>query len=399
MIQTPKAMRLHIGIFGKTNVGKSTLINALTHQYAAITSPHAGTTTDPVEKSMEMLPIGPVTFIDTAGIDDTSELGAERTEKTLQILSRCDIAIIVCDYRGWGKFEEGLFERLSELKIPVISVVNKIDEKYISQRNFSRIKDHCAEPLLTSIEKDGTAVIQIKELLVKNLPEEFISNQSVIGDLISPEDTIILVTPIDKEAPKGRLILPQVQIIRDILDHDAKAIVVKVGQLQSALNSLNTQPRMIITDSQVFPEVSAIVPDHIPLTSFSILFARFKGDLNAFVNGVHALALMPYNSRILIAESCTHHQIEDDIAKVKIPKWLRERTGKNLTFDYVSGHDFPKDLSKYNLIVHCGGCMTNKREILSRVFRASSQNIPITNYGVVIAYCKGILERSLKIFR
>lgn len=404
MQTTPKSLRLHIGIFGRTNVGKSTLINALTNQYTAITSPEAGTTTDPVEKSMEMLPIGPVTIIDTAGLDDNSDVGQKRVEKTLQIISRCDVAVIVCDYRGWGVFETDLFERLKSAGIPVVAVINKLDIKSISQKNFNKIKEYCPEPILTSLENSsavssGFVTPVLKEQIVKNLPEDFINNQTIVGDLVSAGDTVVLVTPIDKEAPKGRLILPQVQVLRDILDNDAKVVVVKENQLQSALANLNTPPKLVITDSQAFEEVSKIVPYEIPLTSFSILFARLKGDLNSFLNGVHVLNLIPSGTKILVAESCTHHPIEDDIARVKIPKWLKEKTGKDFIFEYVSGHDFPKDLTQYKLVIHCGGCMTNKREILSRVYRANAQNVAITNYGVVIAYCKGILEKCTEVFK
>lgn len=399
MQATPKSIRLHIGIFGKTNVGKSTLINVLTGQDVAITSDTAGTTTDPVEKSMELLPLGPVTIIDTAGIDDNSDLGKIRVDKTLQILPRCDIAIIVCDYRGWGQYEIALFERLKEHKIPVLAVVNKLDIKSISQKNFIKIKEYCPDPILTTLQTPNDFVALLKEQLVRNLPDDFSTDRTIIGDLINAGDTIVLVTPIDKSAPKGRLILPQVQLLRDILDNNAKAIVVKVNELQSTLENLKQPPRLVVTDSQVFEEVSNIVPPWIELTSFSILFARYKGDLDAFVNGAHVLSLLPSNANILIAESCTHHPVEDDIARVKIPKMLREKTGKELNFDFVRGHDFPSNLSKYNLIIHCGGCMTNRREILYRVYKASMQNVAITNYGVVIAYCKNILDRSIKILK
>lgn len=399
MQETPKSMRLHIGIFGKTNVGKSTLINVLTGQEVAITSEQAGTTTDAVEKSMELLPLGPVTIIDTAGIDDSTELGKLRVEKTLQLLPRCDIAVMVCDYRGWGQYELALYERLKEQKIPVISVINKLDIKSISQKNFIKIKEFCPEPILASLIKESDIVSQLKEQLVKNLPDDITNDVSIIGDLINPGDTVVLVTPIDKSAPKGRLILPQVQLLRDILDNDAKAIVVKVNELQSTLENLKQPPKLVITDSQVFEEVSQIVPPWVELTSFSILFARYKGDLDAFVNGAHVLNLLPSNANILIAESCTHHPVEDDIARVKIPKMLKEKTGKDLNFEFVRGHNFPADLKKYNLIIHCGGCMTNRREILYRIYKSSMQNVAITNYGVVIAFCKNILDRSIKILK
>ena len=399
MQETPRSLRLHIGIFGKTNVGKSSLINVLTGQEIAITSDIAGTTTDAVEKAMELLPLGPITIIDTAGVDDTSELGRARVEKTLEVIPRCDIAIIICDYRGWGQYELALFERLTAQKIPVISVVNKLDIKSISQKNFIKIKEYCSEPILTSLVEKTDIVEKLKEQLVKNLPEDFSDNQSIIGDLINAGDTVILVTPIDKSAPKGRLILPQVQLLRDILDNDAKAIVVKVNELQNTLNNLKQPPKLVVTDSQVFDEVSQIVPYWINLTSFSILFARYKGDLDSFVNGAQVLSLLPRNANILIAESCTHHPVEDDIARVKIPQMLREKIGSELNFEFIRGHKFPNDLSKYNLIIHCGGCMTNRREILYRIYRASLNNVAITNYGVVIAYCKNILDRSIKVFK
>ena len=399
MQETPRSLRLHIGIFGKTNVGKSSLINVLTGQEIAITSDIAGTTTDAVEKAMELLPLGPITIIDTAGVDDTSELGRARVEKTLEVIPRCDIAIIICDYRGWGQYELALFERLTAQKIPVISVVNKLDIKSISQKNFIKIKEYCSEPILTSLVEKTDIVEKLKEQLVKNLPEDFSDNQSIIGDLINAGDTVILVTPIDKSAPKGRLILPQVQLLRDILDNDAKAIVVKVNELQNTLNNLKQPPKLVVTDSQVFDEVSQIAPYWINLTSFSILFARYKGDLDSFVNGAQVLSLLPRNANILIAESCTHHPVEDDIARVKIPQMLREKIGSELNFEFIRGHKFPNDLSKYNLIIHCGGCMTNRREILYRIYRASLNNVAITNYGVVIAYCKNILDRSIKVFK
>ena len=398
MLNSPKSFRLQIGIFGKTNVGKSTLLNKITKQYTAITSALAGTTTDPVEKSMELPPIGPVTIIDTAGIDDTSELGLERTEKTLKVIDRCDIAIIVCDSNGWGVYETGLYEKLSSSKIPVIAVINKIDIKPISQKNYIKIQEFCPEPLLVSLTTETNVTELIKDLLVKNLPDSYIGSQTIVGNLIASGDIVLLVAPIDREAPKGRLILPQVQIIRDILDNDAKVIVVQPGQLQSMLSNLIFPPKLVVTDSQVFDEVSAIVPQHIPLTSFSILLAQFKGDLKTFVNSANKISLLRDGANILIAESCTHHAIEDDIAKVKIPAMLEKKTGRKFNFVYVTGHEFPDDLSSYGLIIHCGGCMTNKKEILSRIYKASQQNVPITNYGVVIAYCKGILDRVIKIF-
>lgn len=396
-MKTLKSMRLHIGIFGKTNVGKSSLLNRITNQDVSIVSNIAGTTTDVVEKTMELLPIGPVNFLDTAGINDSTALSSERIEKTMKIINRTDVAIVVCDYNGIDDYERNLIEKFNELKIPFMIFINKTDEKYPSDSIIEDLKNYTKHILLSSVKTDDLIVFKIKELLVKLLPEDFVNSPKIVGDLIPQGSTVILVIPIDKEAPKGRIILPQVQTLRDLLDNNCVSVVVKESELKSAIDNLKFAPSLVVTDSQAFKNVSEIVPDNIPLTSFSILFARLKGDLNTFSQGAKAIEKLQDGDRVLILESCTHHAIEDDIGRVKIPNLLRKKTGKNLIIDNIAGHDFP-DISKYKLIIHCGACMTNRREVLSRILLASENNVPITNYGICISYCLGILPRALKIF-
>ena len=396
-MKTLKSMRLHIGIFGKTNVGKSSLLNRITNQDVSIVSNIAGTTTDVVEKTMELLPIGPVNFLDTAGINDSTALSSERIEKTMKIINRTDVAIVVCDYNGIDDYERNLIEKFNELKIPFMIFINKTDEKYPSDSIIEDLKNYTKYILLSSVKTDDLIVFKIKELLVKLLPEDFVNSPKIVGDLIPQGSTVILVIPIDKEAPKGRIILPQVQTLRDLLDNNCVSVVVKESELKSAIDNLKIAPSLVVTDSQAFKNVSEIVPENIPLTSFSILFARLKGDLNTFSKGAKAIEKLQDGDRVLILESCTHHAIEDDIGRVKIPNLLRKKTGKNLIIDNIAGHDFP-DISKYKLIIHCGACMTNRREVLSRILLASENNIPITNYGICISYCLGILPRALKIF-
>lgn len=396
-MKTLKSMRLHIGIFGKTNVGKSSLLNRITNQDVSIVSNIAGTTTDVVEKTMELLPIGPVNFLDTAGINDSTALSSERIEKTMKIINRTDVAIVVCDYNGIDDYERNLIEKFNELKIPFMIFINKTDEKYPSDYIIEDLKNYTKHILLSSVKTDDLIVFKIKELLVKLLPEDFVNSPKIVGDLIPQRSTVILVIPIDKEAPKGRIILPQVQTLRDLLDNNCVSVVVKESELKSAIDNLKIAPSLVVTDSQAFKNVSEIVPENIPLTSFSILFARLKGDLNTFSQGAKAIEKLQDSDRVLILESCTHHAIEDDIGRVKIPNLLRKKTGKNLIIDNIAGHDFP-DISKYKLIIHCGACMTNRREVLSRILLASENNVPITNYGICISYCLGILPRALKIF-
>lgn len=396
-MKTLKSMRLHIGIFGKTNVGKSSFLNRITNQDVSIVSNIAGTTTDVVEKTMELLPIGPVNFLDTAGINDSTALSSERIEKTMKIINRTDVAIVVCDYNGIDDYERNLIEKFNELKIPFMIFINKTDEKYPSDSIIEDLKNYTKHILLSSVKTDDLIVFKIKELLVKLLPEDFVNSPKIVGDLIPQGSTVILVIPIDKEAPKGRIILPQVQTLRDLLDNNCVSVVVKESELKSAIDNLKIAPSLVVTDSQAFKNVSEIVPENIPLTSFSILFARLKGDLNAFSQGAKSIEKLQDGDRVLILESCTHHAIEDDIGRVKIPNLLRKKTGKNLIIDNIAGHDFP-DISKYKLIIHCGACMTNRREVLSRILLASENNVPITNYGICISYCLGILPRALKIF-
>ena len=385
-----KSMRLHIGIFGKTNVGKSSLLNKISNQSVSIVSDVAGTTTDVVEKSMELLPVGPVTFLDTAGLDDKTDLAEKRIEKTMKIVNRCDVAVVVCDYNGIDDYEKNLIEKFEELKIPYLIVVNKSDVKEIKLSGYENI-------LYTSTVSDKDIVFKFKEALVRLLPDDFVNTPKIAGDLVPEKSTVILVVPIDKEAPKGRLILPQVQTIRDLLDSNCMPYVVKETELKDALDNLKTPPALVITDSQAFKKVAEIVPDDIPLTSFSILFARLKGDLNEFVKGAQAIENLQDGDKVLILESCSHHAIDDDIGRVKIPNWLKQKTGKDLIIENYSGHDFP-DITPYKLIIHCGACMTNRREVLSRILVANNKNIPITNYGIVISYCIGILPRAVKIF-
>ncbi len=387
-MKTLKSMRLHIGVFGRTNVGKSSLLNRITNQEISIVSDVAGTTTDVVEKSMELLPVGPVTFLDTAGLDDSTELGAQRVEKTMKVLNRIDVGVIVCDNRGLGEYENELIKKLDELKIPYFIVVNKCD---IEKPELD------GDALYTSVKDDEQLVFKFKDALVKLLPDDFVNSPKIAGDLVEPKSTVILVIPIDKEAPKGRIILPQVQTLRDLLDSDCLTYVVKETELKQALDNLKIPPALVITDSQAFRKVSEIVPDEIPLTSFSILFARLKGDLDEFVKGAEAIDNLKDGDMVLILESCTHHAIEDDIGRVKIPNLLRKRTGKNLVIHNYAGHDFP-DIKDYKLIIHCGACMTNRREVLSRILLADKAGVPITNYGVAISYCLGILPRAVKIF-
>lgn len=390
-----KSMRLHIGVFGRTNVGKSSLLNKITNQEVSIVSDIAGTTTDVVEKSMELLPVGPVTFLDTAGLDDETELSGQRIEKTMKVVNRIDVAVVVCDFNGIGKFENDLIEKFKELKIPYLIVVNKCD---LAPKSFHiDLKSELSNIIYTSVKKDEKIVFKFKEALVNLLPEDFVNSPKIVGDLVPAKSTVILVIPIDKEAPKGRIILPQVQTLRDLLDNNCLSYVVKESELKDALDNLKTPPALVVTDSQAFKKVSEIVPENVSLTSFSILFARLKGDLDEFVNGARAIENLKDGDMVLILESCTHHAIEDDIGRVKIPNLLRKKTGKNLVIHNYAGHDFP-DIKNYKLIIHCGACMTNRREVLSRVLIANQNNVPITNYGVVISYCLGILPRAIKIF-
>ncbi|MCR3760259.1 [FeFe] hydrogenase H-cluster maturation GTPase HydF [Clostridium felsineum] len=392
---TPKGDRIHIALFGKTNVGKSSVINALTSQDIALVSNVKGTTTDPVYKAMELLPLGPVMIIDTAGLDDTSNLGNLRREKTFEVLDKTDIAILVLDVEsGVTDYDKTIYSLLSEKKIPLIGVLNKIDKK-----DF-KIEDYASQfkiPIVPVSALKNTGIDDLKDELIRLAPENE-DKFKIVGDLLSPGDIAILVTPIDKAAPKGRLILPQQQTIRDILESDAIAIVTKEFELRETLESLNKKPKIVITDSQVFLKVAADTPKDILMTSFSILMARHKGDLIELARGAKAIENLKDGDKVLIAEACTHHRQSDDIGKVKIPRWLRQKTGKKLEFDFSSGFSFPSNIEDYALIVHCAGCMLNRRSMLHRIDVSVKREVPIVNYGVLIAYVQGILPRALKPF-
>lgn len=392
--QTPSANRTHIGIFGKRNAGKSSLINAITGQNYAIVSDVLGTTTDPVLKSMELLPLGPVVIIDTPGLDDEGELGALRIQKAYQILNKTDIAVLVIDASsGVTKEDSEILKRIHEKEIPCVIVVNKSDICPNCNLEDLPLPDSDSAILVSS--KTGEHIHELKELLAQQASQDTIQ-KSIVADLLNPLDFVVLVVPIDSAAPKGRLILPQQQTIRDILEAKASAIVVQETELTETLNSLGKKPKMVITDSQVFKKVSAVTPDDILLTSFSILFARYKGNLKTLVDGASALDSLKNGDRILISEGCTHHRQCDDIGTVKLPNWIRSYTKKEVEFEFTSGTEFPLDLSSYKMIVHCGGCMLNEREMKYRLKCAEDAKIPITNYGTCIAYINGILERSLE---
>lgn len=392
--QTPSANRTHIGIFGKRNAGKSSLINAITGQNYAIVSDVLGTTTDPVLKSMELLPLGPVVIIDTPGLDDEGTLGALRIQKAYQILNKTDIAVLVIDASsGVTKEDSEILKRIHEKEIPCVIVVNKSDICPNCNLEDLPLPDSDSAILVSS--KTGEHIHELKELLAQQASQDTIQ-KSIVADLLNPLDFVVLVVPIDSAAPKGRLILPQQQTIRDILEAKASAIVVQETELAETLNSLGKKPKMVITDSQVFKKVSAVTPDDILLTSFSILFARYKGNLKILVNGASALDSLKDGDRILISEGCTHHRQCDDIGTVKLPNWIRNYTKKEIEFEFTSGTEFPLDLSSYKMIVHCGGCMLNEREMKYRLKCAEDAKIPITNYGTCIAYINGILNRSLE---
>ena len=391
--QTPSAERIHIGIFGKRNAGKSSLINALAGQPVSIVSDFKGTTTDPVKKAMELLPLGPVVLIDTPGLDDTGELGSLRIEKTQQILNTTDIALLVIDGQlGITEEDIQILQQIRKKQIPFVIAVNKMDLAPASPVLPDEISP---EQVLYVSAAAGTQIHELKELLAKQLGQTP-KTRKIVGDLIHPGDFVVLVIPIDKAAPKGRLILPQQQTIRDILDHGATAIAVRDSELSETLKNLGKSPALVITDSQVFDAVAKIVPKEVPLTSFSILFARYKGNLALAAKGAQTLGTLKDKDRVLICEGCTHHRQCEDIGTVKLPRMLKQFTQKDLQF--TSGTDFPSDLSPYQVIIHCGGCTLTEKEMQYRLDCAREQGIPITNYGIAIAYMRGILERSMELF-
>jgi [FeFe] hydrogenase H-cluster maturation GTPase HydF len=393
---TPKGFRLHIGLFGRRNVGKSSLLNAITRQQVSIVSEFAGTTTDPVEKPMELLPLGPVLFIDTAGIDDVGALGELRVKRTRTAFDRTDLGVIVTD-GGWGEFEQGILDELAGREIPAVAVFNKSDLGGPQAGVRERLAEQGVR-CVDTVASEGKGVLDFRQALLDAAPAEYLDNPTILGDLVGAGEMAVLVVPIDKEAPKGRLILPQVQAIRDLLDSDAYCMVVKERELRAALDRLKTPPRLVVTDSQAFLKVAADTPREIPLTSFSILYSRFKGDLITQTEGALAIETLRPGDHILVAEACSHHPIADDIGRVKIPLWLTQYVGGKLEFTTVQGHDFPEDLSPFKLVIHCGACMWNRREMLSRLLRCRRAGVPITNYGLVIAYSLGIFERALEPF-
>lgn len=401
---TPAAERVHIGIFGRRNAGKSSLINALTSQNLAIVSDVKGTTTDPVAKSMELLPLGPVVLIDTPGLDDTGYLGALRVQKAHQTLNKTDIAILVVDASsGVTAEDQRILSRIREKQIPCLVAVNKSDLD--SAGEILVLPDSCAIEVLPVSAKTGQGIEKLKERIAALAPKEE-ENRRIVGDLLSPGDLVCLVIPIDKAAPKGRLILPQQQTIRDILDTGALALAVRDTELKAALEGQDGRPgfhpALVITDSQAFASVASIVPPQIPLTSFSILFARYKGSLKALAEGARALDTLKKGDHILVSEGCTHHRQCGDIGTVKLPALIRRHTGlaapEDLRFSFTSGTEFPEDLSGYRMVIHCGGCMLNEREMKFRMACARDAGVPMTNYGTAIAHMNGILERSLAPF-
>ncbi|MDD5281353.1 MAG: [FeFe] hydrogenase H-cluster maturation GTPase HydF [Candidatus Omnitrophica bacterium] len=396
MYRTPASNRLHIGIFGKRNTGKSSLINAITGQDTAIVSEVAGTTTDPVYKAMEILPIGPCILIDTAGIDDEGVLGEERVKRTLVVLRKTDVGLIVVEPDTMiDSFEEDLINTFRSKKLPFLFVINK------GELQGKRAEDYLIDkklPFIRVSSKTKQAIEELKEKIMEMAPGHW-SPIPLVADIISPKDVVILVCPIDSAMPQGRLILPQVQVLRDILDANAVAFVTKETELLDCINALKKKPKLVITDSQVFEDVRDILPVEVPLTSFSTVFARHKGDLNVYIQGVYALEKLKDGDEILIAEACTHHVQPEDIGRTKIPTWLMNYTRKDLHYEVTAGGDFPQDLSRYKIIISCGGCMVNRKEIMHRIEKARSAGVAITNYGVLMAYLSGILERIIEPFK
>ncbi|QUI23313.1 [FeFe] hydrogenase H-cluster maturation GTPase HydF [Vallitalea pronyensis] len=396
--KTPRGDRVHIALFGKRNAGKSSIINAITNQDIALVSAVKGTTTDPVYKAMEILPIGPVVIIDTAGLDDVGELGELRKQKTYEVLNKTDLAILTIDAEvGVTDFEKSILATIKEKKIPVVGVLNKIDIEQLSDSSIQQMEKALGIRLIpvSALKKQG--IDTLKNAMIKLLPDDE-DKFKLVGDIIQPGDFIVLVVPIDKAAPKGRLILPQQQVIRDVLESDAICIVTKEYELRETLENIGRKPKLVITDSQVFSKVSADTPHDMMLTSFSILFARYKGDLMELIKGAKKLDDLQDGDKILISEGCTHHRQSDDIGTVKIPRWIRQYSGKNIQFEFSSGMKYPQNMDDYALVVHCGGCMLNRREMQHRIKLAAGKAIPIVNYGVLIAYVQGIIKRAVQPF-
>ena len=391
MQTTPKSLRLQIAIFGRVNAGKSSFLNLVTGQETAITSEIAGTTTDVVEKAQELLPLGPVLWLDTAGFGDNTELSGQRLEKTIKTLDRADIAVLVCEGDNIGEEENKIISLTSQHKIPLIKIYNKADKYSITATDGI---------IISAADKNSRDKVlnELKAALIKVCPEDFINRRPLLGDLSPEHSTVVMIIPIDYEAPKGRLIMPQVQAIRDCLDNNQNVLVVKENDYKAVLQNFKNPPALVVCDSQVVDKMVAETPANIKCTTFSILMARFKGDLQKMTAGAEMIDKLHDGDKILIAESCTHHAVEDDIGRVKIPNWLKKKTGKNLQIDHISGCDFATNLAKYKLVIQCGGCTINRKEILSRIYKCEQAGVAITNYGVCISKLKGVLPRVLEPF-
>ena len=391
MQTTPKSLRLQIAIFGRVNAGKSSFLNLVTGQETAITSEIAGTTTDVVEKAQELLPLGPVLWLDTAGFGDNTELSGHRLEKTIKTLDRADIAVLVCEGDNIGKEENKIISLTSQHKIPLIKIYNKADKYSITATDGI---------IISAADKNSRDKVlnELKAALIKVCPEDFINRRPLLGDLSPEHSTVVMIIPIDYEAPKGRLIMPQVQAIRDCLDNNQNVLVVKENDYKAVLQNFKNPPALVVCDSQVVDKMVTETPADIKCTTFSILMARFKGDLQKMTAGAEMIDKLQDGDKILIAESCTHHAVEDDIGRIKIPNWLKKKTGKNLQIDHVSGCDFATNLAKYKLVIQCGGCTINRKEILSRIYKCEQAGVAITNYGVCISKLKGVLPRVLEPF-
>jgi len=395
MSSTPRGERLNIAIIGKRNAGKSSLINALVGQEIAIVSDVPGTTTDPVDKRYELLPLGPVTFFDTAGVDDTGELGKKRVQATQKILYRADIAIFVSDGNAFHNAELKMIEKIREMELPLLIVFNKKDIITANPENIAFCQNNSLPYIsVSSVTQEG--INECKEKLIQLSPQYLKENRIIAGDLVNPGDSVILVTPIDSSAPKGRLILPQVQTLRDLLDRNCLVTVVQETELKSALDKAKEPPALVITDSQVIETVAKIVPEEIPLTTFSILFARYKGELNTLLEGINCLKTLQDGDKILIAEACSHNIQKDDIGRVKIPNWMQKFSQKKLSFEVYAGHDFPDNLEEYAVCIHCGGCMITPMEMNRKIMECRRRGVPVTNYGMTISLLQGVLERTIK---
>ncbi len=408
MNDTPKALRLHIGIFGRRNAGKSSFVNLVTGQATSIVSPVPGTTTDVVKKSMELLPIGPVTFLDTAGIDDEGELGSLRTERTRKALLASDVAVIVAEPNRWTAYEEGIASDCVKQGTPVIIAVNKIDAEAPSAEWLGALPTKIERVIMLSCERAEAnpaereaTIVAFKRSIMETCPEAFLRPPPLLGDLLRRSGSpplVVLITPIDSQAPRGRLILPQVQAIRDALDSNAICLVVKETEYRASLAALARPPDLVVCDSQVVDRMAAETDDGVPCTTFSILFSRVKGDIVRMARGAAAIFGLVDGDRVLIAEACTHHALEDDIGRVKLPRWLRERTGADISIEHSSGKEYPEDLGAFSLVIHCGACTLTRRETLLRIEAARSAGVPVTNYGIAISALRGAIERTLSPF-